>query len=592
VSGAREDAMNQMQPGEGPTETIEGGMKILWDIPLAMADGVVLRADVYMPIEDGQYPVLASLGAYGKNHLFQDPPYNGFWETMVEKYPEVLLGTTAKYTSFEVADPEHWVPHGYAVMRIDSRGAGRSEGYMHTHSNQDSVDYKEWIEWAAEQPWSNGRVGLTGISYFAVNQWLVATMEPKGLAALCIWEGCSDWYREASHHGGIPCTFLGNWFDVQVKTVQHGLGSRGQVNPHSGVRISGDLDLTDEQLKARRFDCGEELRNRPFDEDWYRLMSADHSKIKTPLLSAGNWGGQGLHGRSNVKGFLDASSTAKYLEMHGGEHWTLYYRKYGLDLQKRFFDYFLLDKGDWEQVQPSISLQVRHPGEVFVQRSEEEWPLARTQWTSLYFRPGDGGLEWAAADTVQEATYEALGDGLTMLSEPLSKETEITGPVTIKIFISSDTADADIFAVLRVFDPEGNEVLFAGANDPRAPIGQGWLRASHRKLDHNLSKPWLPYHPHLEAEPLNPGEVYELDVEVWPTCLVIPRGYKIGVSILGRDFDHGLAGAESHLGAEQRGSAFFLHDGRDERLYGNNVTVYGGERYPSAIVLPVIPDKE
>jgi predicted acyl esterase len=178
---------------------------------------------------------------------------------------------------------------------------------------------------------------------------------------------------------------------------------------------------------------------------------------------------------------------------------------------------------------------------------------------------------------------------LTLRTAPLKEEVEITGPLQAKIFISSETTDADLFVVLRVFDPDGNEVLFQGANEPKAPIAQGWLRASHRKLDPVKSRPWMPYHPHTEAEPLVPGQVYELDVEIWPTCLVIPAGYTIAFSVLGRDFDHGLPGPVSHLGTELRGCAFFTHEGRPEQIYGKTVTVHSGPEHPSYVVLPVIP---
>jgi predicted acyl esterase len=582
--------LNAVSETGGSKMTVEDGMRILWDVPIVMADGVVLRADVYLPVQEGRYPVIASLGAYGKNHLFSEAPYTGMWKTLVEKYPEAVANTTTRHTSFEVADPEHWTPHGYAVMRIDSRGAGRSEGLMNTHSRQESIDYAECIEWAADQPWSNGNVGLSGISYFAVNQWLVATMRPRGLAALAIWEGCSDWYREAAYHGGIPCSFLGTWFEVQAKTVQNGLGSRGPKNPLNGIQVAGDIDLTDEQLEANRVDVGHALASRPFDGEFYRLRSAEHALIEVPLLSLGNWGGQGLHGRSNLKGFVDAGSEHKYLEVHGHEHWTLYYTEYYLEMHRRFFDYYLKGEGDWEQTQPKVLLQVRHPGEKFVTRPEQEWPPARTEWTKLYLRPEVNELDWAPPTVDQEQSYDGVGDGLTLKLPPAEVPLEITGPVWAKIFISSETTDADLFLVLRLFDPEAKEVLFQGANEPQAPIGQGWLRASHRKLDAEKSKPWLPYHAHTDYEPLVPGEIYELDIEIWPTSIVVPAGYQIALSVLGRDFDHGLPGSGSHLGPQMRGSAFFTHGGRPEEIYGRSVTIHSGPDRASYVVLPIIPE--
>ena len=111
-----------------------------------------------------------------------------------------------------------------------------------------------------------------------------------------------------------------------------------------------------------------------------------------PLLSAGNWGGHGLHLRGNVEGFVRAASRQKWLEVHGGTHWTQFYTDYGVGLQKRFFGHFL--KGEdtgWDR-QPPVQLQIRHPGEQFVERHENEWPLARTQWTKFHLDPASGAL--------------------------------------------------------------------------------------------------------------------------------------------------------------------------------------------------------
>lgn len=570
--------------------TVEDGMRIMTDVPITMKDGVVLRANIYLPISEGRYPVIASLGAYGKDLPFSQPPYTGMWKQLVEKYPETVEGTSTRHTSFEVADPEHWTPHGYAVMRIDSRGAGRSQGVMNTHSLQEAIDYAECIEWAAEQPWSNGKVGLSGISYFAVNQWSVGALKPKGLAALFIWEGASDWYREAAYHGGIPCTFLGDWFPSQAKSVQYGLGSRGKKNPYNGIQVSGDVDLTDEELIANRVEVGTMLAARPFaDDGYYSERTPDHSRIDVPMFSLGNWGGQGLHLRSNLLGFLKSGSAEKFLEVHGQEHWTTYYCRHYLALQRSFFDYYLKGEGNFPDVQPTITLQIRHPGERFAPRAEKEWPLARTEWRRLYLHPGAKRLDSQPPSSSEQASYQGFGEGLTMKTAPLDAAMEITGPLRAKLFISSETDDADIFVIVHVFDPEGHEVLFQGANEPRAPIAQGWLRASHRKLDPDKSLSWMPYHPHTEAEPLTPGEVYELDVEIWPTCIVIPAGHTIGFSVQGVDFDHGLPGPKSHYGKQMRGCAMFTHEGRPEDIYGKTVTVHSGPDYPSHVILPVIP---
>ena len=163
----------------------------------------------------------------------------------------------------------------------------------------------------------------------------------------------------------------------------------------------------------------------------------------------------------------------------------------------------------------------------------------------------------------------------------------------LKLFISSPTADADIFTVLRVFDPQGKEVVFQGALDPHTPVGQGWLRASHRKLDAKLSLPYRPYHTHDQAQPLVPGQVYELDVEIWPTCIVVPRGYRIALSVRGRDFEHeGAAATLSNMKNPMRGCGPFVHDDPVDRppaVFGGNVTLHMGPDRHAGLLLPIIP---
>ena len=133
-----------------------------------------------------------------------------------------------------------------------------------------------------------------------------------------------------------------------------------------------------------------------------------------------------------------------------------------------------------------------------------------------------------------------MGDGLTLpRRRPCRAETEITGPLAaLTLRVSSSTEDADLFVVLRVFTPDLREVTFQGAIDPHTPIAQGWLRASHRKLDPTLSLPYRPYHSHDERQPLRPGEVVELRIEIWPTSIVVPAGYRIGLTVRGRDYEY------------------------------------------------------
>jgi predicted acyl esterase len=573
---------------------IRDGMQIDWDVPIVMDDGLVLRADVFRPLGEGKYPVLLSYGCYGKGLHFEDG-YPSAWQILIEQRPEVLQGSSGKYQNWETVDPEKWVPNGYVCVRVDSRGAGRSPGVINCNSEREDRDLYGCIEWAGIQPWSNERVGLAGISYYSVNQWRVAAMQPPHLKAILTWEGYSDPYREVRRHGGIVCSWAKTWLEIQVKPIQYGRGTRGPKSRVTGELVCGPETLNEAELAKNRLDIYPHVLEHAFDDDYYRHRRADLSKIKVPLLSCGNWGGQGCHLRGNIEGFLGAASKQKWLELHGAPHWVEFYSDYGVAIQRRFYDRFL--KGDdngWDRT-PQVMLNVRYPDKL-VPRAENEWPLARTQWTQFFLDPSTMELVPEAPQQNGQLTYDALGPGLTFQSAPMQAETEVTGPSALKLWLSSETRDADVFAVLHVFDPNGNELHFYGAFDPKTSVSKGWLRASHRKLDAGKSTPWRPYHSHNEKWPLSPAETVELDIEIWPTSVVVPKGWRLGLTVLGRDYDHGLDVAGlSNIKSPMRGSGPFLHADEQDRpaeIFGKTYTLHFGPDKPAHLLLPIIPEKD
>jgi hypothetical protein len=171
--------------------------------------------------------------------------------------------------------------------------------------------------------------------------------------------------------------------------------------------------------------------------------------------------------------------------------------------------------------------------------------------------------------------------------------------VAAKLFVSTSTTDADLFLVLRVFDEKGDEVVLQGAVDPHTPVGHGWLRASHRNLDADLTTPYRPYHAHDEARPLTPDEIYELDVEIWPTSIVVPRGYRVALTVRGKDYE--FEGAEDDVelghfrGSKMRGVAIYTHANPKHRapdIYGGRTALHAGPEHPAFLLLPVIPPNE
>jgi predicted acyl esterase len=380
-----------------------------------------------------------------------------------------------------------------------------------------------------------------------------------------------------------------------VTNVQHGLGENGPRNPYNNLLVTGDETLSKEELEANRGDLGEEILAHPFDDEYHRARSPQWDKVVVPLLTAASLAGHGLHPRGNYEGWLWAASEDKYLEIHGLEHWTHFYTDYGRELQLRFFDAFLKGTGDWKETQPRVQRQRRWPGERFEVATSDTWPHPETQWTKLYLDASEQTLSSEPPGAGASVRYDAAGDGLEFWTAPFDRETEWAGPFAAKLFVSSATADADLFLIVRMFAPDGEEIVFKGTVDPHTPISQGWLRASHRRLDPERSESWRPYHPHDRVEPLTPDQVYELDIELWPTGIVIPEGYRMQLQIRGRDYEYppALTDEPSIGWFPLTGCGPFLHtDERDRppEVFGREVTVHTGPEQAAHLLVPLVSE--
>ena len=396
----------------GPVELDD--MLIEWDAEIVMDDGLVLRADVFRPMAVGQWPVLLTYGPYAKGLAFQKG-YPSAWQAMIANHPDVAYGSTNKYQNWEVVDPEKWVPHGYACVRVDSRGTGRSPGYVDHFSPRETRDFYQCIEWA-------GVPELVERQCRAQRHLLLRDQPVAGgFAAAAASEGdvhLGGCGRLVSRHDPPWRHSL----DVLGQLVRHAGQDRaiwprrtGAAQPghrRAGLRRRDDVGR---ELARNRSNFGDEILAHPLDDDYHKARSPDWDKVTVPFLSAANWGGQGLHPRGNFEGFVRAASKEKWLECHGLEHWTHFYTDYGRTLQKRFFDFYLKgDANDWPR-QPRVQLQVRHLDR-FVERHESAWPLPSTAWTKFYLDPADQTLSLQPPAENAEISFAAMGDGLTFVS--------------------------------------------------------------------------------------------------------------------------------------------------------------------------------
>jgi len=539
------------------------------DLEIPMRDGARLKADLFRPKAGRRFPVIANLGAYQKDKLWVPPPD-------LEEAPN-------PYMNWETVNPLWWVPRGYACLRVDSRGSGKSPGRTDPWSPSEACDFYDAIEWAGRQSWSSGRVGLSGVSYFAMTQWLVAGLKPPSLAAMIPWEGAADMYRDFGYHGGIfSFGFVVNWYHNHM--AHHLLGKPQSSAP--------DAFATPWVWEYMRYSL---------DSAWYDGRRADWANIEVPFLSAGNWSGMGLHLRGNTEGFARAASKHKRLRIHAGTHYHPFYSADGRRDQLRFFDHWLkgIDTGITRE--PAVKLLIRKGGHGNAEwRFENEWPIKRTRWTKLYLQPpsrdhGAGALSRDAPRRTASIGYPVSGmtkagvasaswtstalagsvaaSGVSFETQPLVEDTDVTGPVVLVLWASSTTEDMDVFATLRNIAPDGTDVFELGQQGQAVPVAKGWLRASHRELDPTRSRAYRPYHAHVRRLPLVRGEVVRLDVEIWPTSMVFAKGHRIRLDVTPRD---GV------------GSAPYTHYHADYNTGADN-TIYTGGTRASHLLLPVIP---
>ena len=537
------------------------------DVAVPMRDGARLLADVFRPSGDARVPAILNLGPYQKDKLWVVP------DTLEEKPNE--------WMNWETVNPAWWVPRGYAAVRVDGRGSGKSPGQCEPWSLAEAVDFYDAIEWAAAQPWCNGKVGLLGISYYAINQWFVANLNPPSLKAIIPWEGFADLYRDALYHGGILNVFMTNWFTAHL--MHHKLGRASQQLPDAWKVNTLDLWL------GNNLDSGA-----------LAGAQAQWDKITVPFFSVGNWTGFGLHLRGNTEAFMRSGSKHKKLRIHTGSHVHPFYTEEGRADQVRFFDHWLkgIDSGVMDE--PPVKLAIRHGADKIEWRTEHEWPLARTQWTKLYFdlAKADGtcalveqnpeqtsSRSYAASSlgsmgSTSAASSQVMGGGIkpgmgiALETPPLARDIEVTGPLAARLWVASSSEDMDLFLTLRHFDAAGNEIMETGQQGTPVPVAKGWLRVSHRELDADLSLPYRPYHRHKRRLYLKPGEIVPVDVEIWPTSMVFKKGERLRLDVQPRD---GV------------GSQGYLHYHADYNT-GTNTIYAGGER-ESYLLLPLIPPR-
>jgi hypothetical protein len=533
------------RPRLDPRQEKVHGMIIDYDAAVPMRGGIKIYADIYRPDTAERCPVLIAWGPYGKHGRFK---LTTMGNTGVDdsKFNE--------YTKFEAADPIYWCRHGYAIINADMRGSWYSEGDLTFMSPQEVEDCYDLIEWAGTQAWSSGKVGMQGVSYLAWSQWKVAAANPPHLAAINPWEGVSDFYRELSAHGGIPETQFGPMWQSNVS--------------FSTTRVENYVEMA---------------KRHPLFDDYWASKNADLSRITVPAFVVASWTDHGLHTRGTLEGFRQIASKDKWLLVHGRKKWWHFYQEESVEKQRQFFNRFLKGIDNHVKDWPKVAIEVREKYCVGNSRTENEWPLARTQYTKLFLNAHDGKMSTSPCDHAGRVQYNA--DNLKDKTQnarfefQFREKTELTGYMKLKLWVQTDGGDdMDLFVALEKIDRAGYLVPFPffGNHDDGA-VALGWLRVSHRELDPDKSTPYQPYHKHQRELKLEPGEIVPVEIEIWPSSTLFEPGEKLRVVVQGSDIYNYPEEIHSngHTATVNRG----MH------------MIHTGGNYDSYLLVPVIPEK-
>lgn len=522
------------------------------DVSIKMRDGITLYVNVFRPDKPGNFPVVMSMDPYNKDGL---PPY-GFLRPV---WPTLGSINTSAFTPMESPDPGFWVPNDYVLVKIAARGSSNSEGELYPWTKTETQDYYEVIEWAGVQEWSNGNVGLNGVSYLAMTQWRVAALNPPHLKAIIPWEGTTDLYREWFFHGGIPETVFSSSFEQLLK------------NRWPNTKV-------EEMVEAQK--------KHPLLDEYWADREVELSDIQVPMFVCASWSTQGLHCRGTFEGFKQASSEDKWLYVHGRKEWETYYLRESLEQQKKFFDYFLKNiENDWRDT-PRLRYEVRDKFYQGQMRNDTEWPIVSTEYNKLYLNGKKMALQNEPSKDEIKLSYNAepeqTANNELKFKITFKEDTELTGNMKLKLWVSTDDADdMDLFVGIKKYDKRDNEVYLPDFNHiENGQVATGWLRVSHRELDLEKSTPYQPVLKHKRLLKLNKGEIVPVEIEILPSGTVFKAGESLVLVIKG-----------SEIIVEENPAGVLRGYGHTETVNKGTHSVYVGGEYDSHLLVPVIAKK-
>ena len=531
-----------------------------FEIEVKTRHGVLMRADVYLPPgQQGPFPALFAGSAYQKSQ-------------------QAVLPVVWTFAGRETGPIDFYLDQGYAYVLADVPGTGRSEGAWDPMAKSEGEALCDVIEYVAQQPWCTGKIGTIGQSYFCWTCWNIARTCPPHLTTVVAFDGATDHYRDWMYHGGLPSGFVAGWgFGVALNHQDNGLDIFG------GDRYRFPVNTYSHQ----------------FDDEWHRRRSSywELDRVTVPVLSVGLWGKANLHLRGNITGWEQVRGPKKLLlhecdsypaaqalmaspEFHEREMLP-WYEHHLKGAQNGVMDlppvrYFVEREGRYRQAisWPPEDITTR----TFYLSNEKSGVMKSLNDGSLSAEAPSGenqSFSWSYPDPGWIAGTTTFDDhGIpdhyaricTFTSAPFEQEQEFSGSGVLHLFASTDQRDIDAIAHVSVMyqTPDGRW------RDRR--VTQGWLRASHRHEDPERTQPLRPFYTHDRIDAVEPGQVYELKIELLPMSFLVRPGERLRVEISNNDSR--------------------MTEGLMWHFYGYKVgtDAYHADRnYPSRMILPVRP---
>jgi predicted acyl esterase len=539
------------------------------NVSVPMSDGIHIDVDLFRPDHSGKFPALLAISPYSKELQSDRIWPRGMATSAIRGVNDAAI---------EAGPTDFFVRRGYVHIIGSVRGTGKSSGSYRYMCHREIRDIYDIVEWAAEQPWCNGNVGMLGVSYFAWNQQPAAVMQPPHLKAICPLWAATDHYRDMLYHGGIlSAHFLVHLYSLGILDVNsEAIVAREELGDDAFreaiARAIKDKDISavpglvdalanpDRLGNAARADILLHPEDGPY---WQERSVVDYDKIKIPTYVGCCWAQYPIHLPGAFRSWANLKVPKKmvigppvYLDRPVYQYqWEIL----------RWYDFWLkgIDTGIMDEPPVKIFVMGTHEWKM-----AEDWPIPGTRWIPFNLHSGGVLCEIEPWPEAPSASFEDSPNNrgsLKYYSPPLVENTEVVGPIALYLYASCRGTDINFFISLWDVDPQGNETF----------LTRGWLKGSHREVDPKRSKPWQPFHPHTNPRPLVPGQVYEFAIEIMPTANLFKAGHRICLKISGADDEVPTTTIEflflRHLWSQTP----------------NVVTIYHDADRPSYLLLPI-----